>query len=173
MFRKFEDDADEWDETEDALGSTSPRLRPFTRSSIKPRLLFPSTAKADLADEEAVTDIEGQGPAGDSEMTDMAADTEEEVLVTPTKNTFTPASPPASGYATRRSTNKPTAPAPEPVEYLLVDTRATKKVSPFDNWQRGKAEAGSTGKGKGKKREGDVMERNIGSISKRVKSDTA
>ncbi len=180
IFRKFEDDtqsnnngvddfnSDDWDESEITVAGTSPRLRPFTRSSIKPRLLFPPeeqhqarTAKAVLVDEEAITDIEEQ--VGDSEMTDVTADTEEDPLVTPTKNTFTPASPPATGRATRGGAKR--AAAPEPLEYLPT----VKKASPFDSWKRGKAGVGAVGMGKGKKREGDVIDRSGGTVGKKVK----
>ncbi|KAI9874622.1 MAG: hypothetical protein M1830_009545 [Pleopsidium flavum] len=171
VFRKFEDDADEWDESEITAASTSPRLRPFTRSSIKPRLLFETeeqrqarTAKAVLVDEEAITDIEEQVEVGDSEMTDVAGDTDAESLVTPSKDTFTPASPPASGRVTRKSVKE--APAPEPVQYVRTGTKSVKKISPFDSWQRSKSGVGLVGKGK--KREGDVIERSE-TMGKRVK----
>ncbi len=47
IFRRFEDDVDmsldeDGDSNDDGHTLTSPRRRPFTRSSIKPRLLFPT-----------------------------------------------------------------------------------------------------------------------------------
>jgi len=150
---------------------TSPRLRPFTRSSIKPRLLFPPTVESELVDEEAITDIEEQAQVGDSEMADLAADTEEEPLTTPVKHVFTPFSPPTSGRATRGSASKHVP--PEPVEFLPAGTRKAKKTSPFDSWQRSKAGAGAGPVGKGKKREGDVIERNGSTDGKRVRSGAA
>ncbi len=173
MFRKFAaDDADEWDEQDRIAPDTSPHFRHFTRSSIKPRLLFPPAAKADLVDEEAITDIEELEPVADSEMTDAIVDTEEEPLLTPVKNTFVPASPPASGRTTR-STKKIVP--PEPVESMPTDSRNRKKVSPFSSWQRSKAGviSGAGSAGKGKKREGDVMERDEGIVGKRVRSGAA
>lgn len=121
-----------------------------------------------MADEEAITDIEEQVQVGDSEMTDVTADTEEEPLTTPVNNVFTPFSPPTSGRATRGSAAK-TVP-PEPVEYHPSDTRKAKKTSPFDSWQRSKTGAGAGLIGKGKKREGDMIERNGGTDGKRVRS---
>lgn len=135
-----------------------------------------------MADEEATTDIEDHGQVFDSEMTDdVAADTEEEPVVTPVKEqAFIPASPPASGRATRQTTAKSSAPPPpgEPagLEYPGLDAaRRGKKRSPFDSWQRSKpgAEAARDMMGKGKKREGEVMERNDGTTSKRVRSGAA
>jgi len=152
---------------------TSPPPRPLTRSSLKPRLLFPPAAEAELVDEEAITDIEEQAQAGDSEMTDVAADTEEEHLTTPVNNVFTPFSPPTptSARVTRGSASKLVA--PEPIEYLPTDTKKGKKASPFDGWQRSKAGAAAGPVGKGKKREGDIIERNGGTDGKRVRSGAA
>lgn len=150
--------------------STSPRLRPFTRSSIKPRLLFPTEAQRlareaaapSLADEEAVTDIE-EAPTQDSEMT------EEEPLLTPVKPVFAPVSPPTTGRVTRASKKKETAQdinqfASGPVGMPnLFGVKKGGRLSPFDGWERTKP-----GFGKGKKREGGVLEKD-GEGSKRVK----
>lgn len=172
IFRKFVDDTDDWDESEITADNTSSRARPFTRSSIKPRLLFPTeeqrqmrNASADYVDEEATTEVEEQDEVVDSEMTDVEASTDKEVLITPVKETAEPASPPASGRATRGSTRKVSA--PEPVEYLPTNTTRMKKASPFDSWQRSKA-------GRETKRKGeDGVEGSGGSASKKVKRTTA
>lgn len=171
IFRKFEDDTNESDEAEVDAARTSPRLRPFTRSSIKPRLLFPPAVEAELVDEEAITDIDERAQAGDSEMTDVAADTEEEPLTTPVNNSFTPFSPPTSGHATRGSATKRVT--PEPVDYLPANAKKAKKTSPFDSWQRTKAGTGAGPLGKGKKREGDVIKQNGSTNGKRVRSGAA
>lgn len=66
MFRKYEEDNDDSNETR-VTRTGSPEHRPFTRSSIKPRLLFPTEEQrrereegADTmdVDEEAITDID-------------------------------------------------------------------------------------------------------------------
>lgn len=75
-------------------------------------------------------------------MTDLAPDTEEEILVTPAKPSFTtPATPPMTGYATRAATKKvldPNSPiGPEPVE--LSDPpqcKLSKKLGHSDGWLR-------------------------------------
>ena len=143
----------------------------MTRASVKPRLLFPpiSQVKADnsnhnIVDEEAITDIENPQ---DSEMTDVVEETEDGgvALVTPVKPSFTPASPPPTGHATRSATKKASegsegrngsSPlrAPEPVKAIGSEGKG-KKRSPFDGWKRTKT--GVSGVGKGKKREGGVL----------------
>lgn len=190
IFRRFDDnredeeahvnlfDSDEWHDSE-IDGESTPPLRPFTRSSIKPRLLFPTEeqrrareTQAEFADEEAVTDIE-EHHLLDSEMTDLAGDTEGEVAITPVKLTFIPASPPASGRTTRAATRKAaldSSPlAPEPVKLANPMAMKVKKGSPFDAWRLTKAGAGGTGKGK--KREGDLLERSDGLQAKKAKSN--
>lgn len=156
-----------------ATTPTSPRLRPFTRSSIKPRLLFPTeaqrlareTAVSSVADEEAVTDIEEAGPTQDSEMT------EEELLLTPVKPIFTPASPPTTGRVTRASKKKEiggdsdrfaSGPGGMPNQ---VRVKKGGRLSPFDGWERTKP-----GLGKSKKREGEELAKEAKG-SKRVKGN--
>ncbi|KAI9724415.1 MAG: hypothetical protein M1812_000483 [Candelaria pacifica] len=178
IFRKF-DDAN--DQEESANGSPSVPRRPFTRSSIKPRLLWPTEEQRKArepkpveVDEEALTDIEGHTPDSAHEAADQTLDgpeTKNKRLVTPTKTIFTPASPPTTGRATRASTRKlaPDSSLGEP-ESEEPTARATKRVkpsSPFDGWQRTKPGAAA---GKGRKREGDVLERNGGTTSKRAKA---
>lgn len=175
MFRKFAvDPHDDYDSipgngTELDAELSSPKLRPFTRSSIKPRLLFPTAAPhqerphAAVEEEEAITDIEELPPLpNDSEMTDLAPDTEEEALVTPVKASFTaPTTPPTTGHATRAATRKAklNSSPPEPVEELGPFGRTVGRASPFDAWQRTKATATASESGKGKKRGAGVLER--------------
>ena len=148
----------------------------FTRSSVKPRLLFPTAQQQrerQLADEEAITDIEA---SHDSEMTDVAteeSDTEEQgptKVVTPVKTSFTPATPPTTVHATRAATKKGVEASPldsEPVE-AAVKKKGGRR-SPFDGWARRKAgtsgsvapvipPAAAAGKG-GRKRHGEALEK--------------
>ena len=181
IYRKFEVDPDD-DESGDMTVATahgSAGHRPLTRSSIKPRLLFPTksphqTEQVDvnITDEEAVTDIEDPH-AHDSDMTELAPETEEEALVTPVKPSFIPTSPPTTGRATRASIKKAALDSspmgPEPVE---VNPRFVVKhgrtASPFDNWRRTKASG--AGGAKSRKREGDSLEREADE-GKRTKSN--
>ena len=151
------------------LEDAAPQSSHFTRSSIKPRLLFPNAQQQrerQLADEEATTDIE---QADDSEMTDVATD-ETEIeeqdgqVVTPVETTFTPATPPETGHATRSATKK-AATGNSP---LMTDTDGGVEIkkgrrSPFDGWARRKVGASaSLTAPKGKKRQGESIEKDDG-----------
>lgn len=150
----------------------------MTRSFIKPRLLFPTNKQkttppdAEIDDEEAVTDIEDPH-AHDSEMTELAADTEEEPLVTPIKSSFTPASPPTTGRATRASTRKAALDS-SPVTSDHVDSaprftiKRGRMSSSFEDWQHTKTS--SVEPGKRRKREHGSPERN-GNDNKKVKGN--
>lgn len=165
IFRKFAEEHSPLQHSE--IDAESSRLRPFTRSSVKPRLLFPTAAQREersltaVDDEEAITDIEELPPLpDDSEITDVAPETEEEALVTPVKDSFAaPTTPPTTGHATRAATRKAQlySSAPEPVEASAPYNRRQKKVASFDGWQRTKATVSATGRGK--KRGGEVLEK--------------
>ena len=138
----------------------------FTRSSVKPRLLFPTAQQQrerQLADEEAVTDIEA---SHDSDMTDIATEeTENEEqggarVVTPVKTSFTPATPPTTVHATRSATKKAVEASPLDDGPLEVKKKGGKR-SPFDGWARRKASASgsSATAGKGRKRQGEALEK--------------
>ncbi|KAI0187535.1 hypothetical protein EV127DRAFT_144654 [Xylaria flabelliformis] len=164
IFRKFSDviDADsssqaENDETADLdLDSQAPSgHRPMTRSSIKPRLLFPPKPKGKqpatitAEDEEAVTDIE------DNVFDHNTQEDETEIPATPIQFTkskvetpeaprFAPASPPSTGRATRSADKLRVSDTP---------VRRAKIPSPFDGWRRSKRHTGP----QGSKREGDFL----------------
>ncbi|CBF76392.1 hypothetical protein AN4960.2 [Aspergillus nidulans FGSC A4] len=155
MFRKFSDDVfgsdDEDDDDDLGLLASRPDLldsgilenaRPLTRSSIKPRVLFPSArehvAGENNEEEEAATDIEDQF----LDHTEAADDLDLIANVHPEQRLDTPppksdvSTPPSPGVSVRslRSRSKrelgarqtPTASDP------------TKKPSPFDGWLRKK-----------------------------------
>lgn len=146
----------------------STRLCPLTRSSIKPRLLFPTNPQrhehfcGNKEDEEAVTDIEElDSVPNESEMTDLAHDTEEEALVTPVMTSFTtPVTPPMTGYATRAVTKK-TLGSSSPVGPEPVESQLGEKPRSFHGWQRTRD---------AKKRGSEVLENEIGR-NKRVKEN--
>ncbi|KAI1458090.1 hypothetical protein F4805DRAFT_425457 [Annulohypoxylon moriforme] len=149
IFRKFSQDEDgRVDEHIDG----SP-IHASTRSSIKPRLLFPSkgkaAAKASTDDEEAVTDIE------DHVLLDAKDDSAEapatptamvaEKSVTPVAPKFTtPVSPPSTARATRASTR---------MQAVESSTKQSKPRNPFDGWRRSKSRAST----QGQKREGEPI----------------
>ncbi|KAI0100248.1 hypothetical protein GGR51DRAFT_356871 [Nemania sp. FL0031] len=168
IFRKFSEsndaDASSQAENEDLddldLDSETPKQRPMTRSSIKPRLLFPSKSKgkqvataATLEDEEAVTDIEDNvfHDAQDDEMETPATPTQaaKGKVETPNAPRFGPASPPSTGRVTR-STDK------------LRGGDKAKVPSPFDGWRRSKSRAVP----QSQKREGDFLAKSPGSTKR-------
>jgi len=110
--------------------------RPLTRSSIKPRLLFPSAEqiqeRSQLTEdeEEAVTDIESE----DYDMSTPLAQVDVTVG-TPKAPKFAPATPPTTVRATRskdaRMTRSPAGPGSD-------DGVRGNSLSPFDRWQRTK-----------------------------------
>lgn len=174
IYRKFPNDGSEHNDTNNLEDSERERstIRPLTRSSIKPRLLFPTKQQiqertvSSTDDEEAPTDIED---SKDHEMTNPVDETQ---ITTPVKaSIFSPTTPPTTGHATRAATKKaalesPSNP-PEPVEAAPYERRG-KKVSPFDGWARTKV--GTSGvRGREKKREGEALEKTGGAAgSKKV-----
>ncbi|KAL8716343.1 MAG: hypothetical protein Q9220_000248 [cf. Caloplaca sp. 1 TL-2023] len=174
IFRRFTPDPDQPDlssEETEIEDPSPPRLRPLTRASVKPRLLFPTEKQRQerqLAEEEALTDIEDP----------RHADTGK--VVTPVKESFGPATPPTTGHATRSTTRRAadqngSSPldAPELNGKGVDEHRPRKKTSPFDGWQRTKAT--SSGHGQGTKRGVEYLEKAQGGVgNKKVKigSDT-
>ncbi|KAB5543043.1 hypothetical protein GE09DRAFT_235631 [Coniochaeta sp. 2T2.1] len=171
QFRKFAD-------MEEATGSSElldsgdggldaavqPRLRrPMTRSTIKPRLLFPvaepaqqeEPAPTNLEDEEAETDIEE--PVSTKDEMDLEEDEPqtpndliEQTPDTPLAPKFAPTMP-ASPPTTQRTTRHGTKSADETTP--MKPTRGGKR-SPFDGWRRTK-NGGS--ESSGSKRSGEAL----------------
>ncbi|KAI1826743.1 hypothetical protein F4861DRAFT_43901 [Xylaria intraflava] len=151
IFRKFSDCNDassnqvEGDEEadSDSNGQTRPH-RPMTRSSIKPRLLFPPKAKgkqvatATVEDEEAVTDIEDHILNAEAEVPGTPAQAPQQAVETPEAPRFAPASPPSTGRVTRSADKS---------------LKKAKIPSPFDSWRRSKSRAPL----QGQKREGEPL----------------
>ena len=112
-FRKFDDDADAESDGDDLglLGSRSDlmdssldtRVRPLTRSSIKPRVLFPTArqrhskeAHSGITDEEATTDIDDHASLSEPDVeVGHAADAnlEQSPVTPPAKTTSQPPLP--------------------------------------------------------------------------------
>ncbi|KAL8923960.1 MAG: hypothetical protein Q9172_002887 [Xanthocarpia lactea] len=171
MFRRFTPDPDhpnQSSEDTEIEGPTSPRLRPLTRSSVKPRLLFPTEKqrrKRELAEEEALTEIEDAHGVE----TESKQKKNKKKPITPTKQSFAPpATPPATGHATRSATKQAAMNGGSPpfgmpegdVEGSASSGdrhRPKKRTSPFDTWQRTKANGSAGSAGKGKKRSVEQM----------------
>ncbi|KAH7380893.1 hypothetical protein BKA64DRAFT_223859 [Cadophora sp. MPI-SDFR-AT-0126] len=188
VFRKFGDgdeeprasqslveESESEEEIEGDQTLTSNLRRPLTRSSIKPRLLFPTAEQSrareapshNTEDEEADTDIE---EPMDSISTPF--DQVHPAASTPKAPRFGPVTPPTTARATRSKKidvcSSPTGPTSDDESVstspMVRNHRtASAKVSPFDQWQRVKPVKPSPTRG-GKKREGDSLTR--GSIKK-------
>jgi hypothetical protein len=156
MFRKFSDNVfgsdDEGDDDDDlGLLASRPDLldsailenaRPLTRSSIKPRVLFPSArehvAGGNDEEEEAATDIEDHvlDYAEAADDLDLIADVHpEQRLVTPSpkSNVSTPPSPDVSARSLRSRSKRELGTRRTPAA-----SETKKKPSPFDGWLRKK-----------------------------------
>ncbi|KAI0888193.1 uncharacterized protein GGS22DRAFT_94417 [Annulohypoxylon maeteangense] len=151
IFRKFSQDEDG---PIDGHNDGSP-IRANTRSSLKPRLLFPTkgkaTTKASTDDEEAVTDIEDHVLLGAEDESAEVPEPETptttvvEKSVTPVTAKFTPVSPPSTARATRASTR---------MQAVGSSAKQSKPRNPFDGWRRSKSRAST----QGQKREGEPLE---------------
>lgn len=154
--------------------------RPFTRSTVKPRLLWPSNSQRcepeEDAAEEALTDIELPVPAPspkkhfDSNTKAPSSNVhEEEELVTPAKQRLRHMTPPSTARPTRSimkrdaEISEPHATSEDEEEVqpiappVFVPQVRGKKPSPFDMWRRTKS--GEESAAKGTKREASPMER--------------
>ena len=190
IYRRFEVDPDEQESLQHAPEYSNIRVdehhggaghRPRTRSSIKPRLLFPTKEQqqqdqpnTENSDEEAVTDIE-EPITHASELVVLGPEAEKEVLGTPVRQTFTPSSPPSTGRATRATTRKAalegSSAGPEPIEAAVrFKVQKGNASSPFNSWRITKATTAASGKGK-KREAGDTLERD-GNEGKKIKATT-
>lgn len=197
IFRKFQDDEDE-DSDGDDLGlfaarpdllddSVNTRVRPLTRSSIKPRVLFPTAQKSQsggassaTADEEAATDIEDLADADENEneneneepnhMTDVNMDQPQ--VTPPAKSTVTtPASPGATGRTLRPRPGRPTSNQNDTPSVL--EPKKEKRISPFDGWLRKKQTPSPPGVEFSipKKRDADPTPSMSGPVTKKTKGN--
>jgi hypothetical protein len=121
-----------------------PEVRPLTRSSIKPRVLFRDAAVsgdsghnggASLTDEEAATDIEEQE---DEPVEGLESDHDPAHANPDVKSSVTtPAAPGASGRP-KRTHNVRQLLDSEATPSETSQTQKEKRISPFDGWMRKK-----------------------------------
>ncbi|TQV97441.1 hypothetical protein IF1G_03184 [Cordyceps javanica] len=128
IWRRFADD------TEEEMDQEARLVQPLTRSSVKPRLLFPpkqpEQSDRDLEDEEAVTDVEDEvKQRSAAPVPQTPTKSRKEAAKTPEAPRYAPVSPPETRRTTR-SANK----------LLSEETPIKKKRQPsvFDSWPRTK-----------------------------------
>ncbi|PKS11561.1 hypothetical protein jhhlp_003326, partial [Lomentospora prolificans] len=135
IFRKFAETEPADGETVD--GEEQPARR-MTRSSMKPRLLFPTKPQepSQLEEEEADTDVEAEEEteqAKNTEVPDTPMANDEDVIAqpaTPKASNFSPMSPPDTRRVTRARDKKFDDATP---------IRPQGRTSPFDSWPRVKS----------------------------------
>ncbi|KAL1958260.1 hypothetical protein VTO42DRAFT_4768 [Malbranchea cinnamomea] len=157
VFRKFKPEVEDEEDDDEDLGLLSsrpelldgsplPRVRPLTRSSIKPRILFPAAGQSARRKEDEVAVNENDEVPGDqdsesqvksSHTTTATHIADDNPPTTPkTIDVITPPSPLASGRSLRSHARK------EQVEQQAtpceVGESAPKRFSPFDRWWRTK-----------------------------------
>jgi hypothetical protein len=161
-----------------------PPSRRLTRSTLKPRILFPTeeqvrareAAAAEEADEEAVTDIEVPGPStARAEASGPSPKSTGNHKRTPARAAAdfrTPSPPPMEPVGTLTAGAEPADPAappndPKPTNKHLKKPKSGRSVSPFDSWSRVKpVDSVGAAKGGTAKRRGSPLEKSV----KRVKS---
>ncbi|KAL4896931.1 hypothetical protein BDV59DRAFT_82011 [Aspergillus ambiguus] len=191
MFRKFTDPVEsDAEDDDDDLGLLSARpdlldssvltnARPLTRSSIRPRVLFPSinerTPEPQInhpdEEEEAATDIEEHVlPDDTAEDEDNVPDIEmQQRPVTPPQNSAveTPASPGATIRSLRPRTKKDiTEQTPTASEVKR------KRISPFAGWLRKKETPAAAGS-KARKRDAEIEGSPGGPATKKTRANRA
>ncbi|WYZ35546.1 hypothetical protein EsH8_X_000193 [Colletotrichum jinshuiense] len=144
IFRKFAEPEDE--EDDEGSASESRLRRPLTRSSIKPRLLFPVAPKAPatgstLEDEEAVTDIEDH-ILEDEDEAEMAEEVPQTPVEVQDECPSTPQAPKFGPTATPPDTRRTTRSGLKAEEATPIKRKGGQ--SPFDDWPRVKNRHEST-----------------------------
>jgi hypothetical protein len=145
--------------------------RRLTRSTLKPRILFPTTeqvrareaAAAEEADEEAVTDIEVPFPTATKVDASGPSGNRKRLAARPA-GFRTPSPKPTAADGTLTVVAEEPA---KPTNKYLEKPKSGRSVSPFDRWSRVKpVDSVSDAKGGTAKRRGSPMEKSV----KRVRS---
>ncbi|PKX92047.1 uncharacterized protein P174DRAFT_462534 [Aspergillus novofumigatus IBT 16806] len=191
MFRKFTEDVESDGEDENDLGLLAARpdlidssittaVRPLTRSSIKPRVLFPSANDRGRpehnmsdSDEEAATDIDEHMLHKELEDDgDQATDVEmpQRPVTPPLKSTV--ATSPSPGATVRSLRPRGKREGAEHTETPNAPETTTKRVSPFAGWLR-KKQTPANAVSKAKKRDADAAASPGGPAMKKTRGNRA
>ncbi|OAX82714.1 hypothetical protein ACJ72_02933 [Emergomyces africanus] len=160
IFRKFNSDTED-DETDHGLlasrpdlleGASVPYVRPLTRSSVKPRLLFPSashrgkardsrfsdTEKPTIPDETREIDEPDQPKSKPPPSHSPHPNSEDVPSTPPSKSTISTPSTPLTGGRSLRSHTKE---GRDDIGTPSKPSRGAVRMSPFDKWTRTKSQA--------------------------------
>ncbi|KAH3196965.1 hypothetical protein KXX02_003704 [Aspergillus fumigatus] len=191
MFRKFTEDVESDGDDENDLGLLAARpdlidssintaVRPLTRSSIKPRVLFPSANdrghsehNMSDADEEAATDID-EHVLHEELVDDADQGTDVEMpqrpVTPPLKSIVATSSSPGATVRSLRPRGK--REGAEHIETPNVPETTTKRVSPFAGWLR-KKQTTANAVSKAKKRDADAAASPGGPAMKKTRGNRA
>ncbi|KAA8646146.1 hypothetical protein EYZ11_001555 [Aspergillus tanneri] len=191
-FRKFSDavESDQEEEDDGDLGllaarpdlidsSYSADVRPLTRSSIKPRVLFPSANDRtprevhgeDTDEEEAATDIEDHEFTEDVDSSDHVSDTDmEQRPVTPPLNDTSEISS-SPGATVRALRSRAKRGGLEPSGTPPASQTKKKRASPFDGWLRKKQTPAYATATKAKKRDAEPSSTPGGPVPKKTRGN--
>ncbi|KAK9649968.1 hypothetical protein HCH54_004361 [Aspergillus fumigatus] len=191
MFRKFTEDVESDGDDENDLGLLAARpdlidssintaVRPLTRSSIKPRVLFPSANdrghsehNMSDADEEAATDID-EHVLHEELVDDADQGTDVEMpqrpVTPPLKSIVATSSSPGAIVRSLRPRGK--REGAEHIETPNVPETTTKRVSPFAGWLR-KKQTTANAVSKAKKRDADAAASPGGPAMKKTRGNRA
>ncbi|KAL1873676.1 hypothetical protein Plec18167_006193 [Paecilomyces lecythidis] len=181
VFHKFDEDVnmESGDDDDDDLGLLTARpdlidasltsVRPLTRSSIKPRALFPTAQKTgpDAVEEEEATDVE-DNTANETEVDAGNEETQANAKKDPvTPEIRSTATTPASPGATIRSLRSRSKHIHDSTP-TASGSKKEKRVSPFNGWMRKKQTPAALASAS-KKREADPVASIGGPATKKTK----
>ncbi|GAD99119.1 conserved hypothetical protein [Paecilomyces variotii No. 5] len=184
VFHKFNEDVNmesgDDDDDDDDLGLLAARpdlidasltsVRPLTRSSIKPRVLFPTAQKtAPDAVEEETTDVEDNHTANEAEVDAGNEETQTNAKTDPvTPEIHSTATTPASPGATIRSLRSRNKHIAQDATPTASGSKKEKRISPFNGWMR-KKQSPAVSASASKKREADPVASIGGPATKKTK----
>ncbi|TPR09950.1 RNA recognition motif family protein [Aspergillus niger] len=162
------------------IDSSIDTVRPLTRSSIKPRVLFPTArsqtpqeSRSSDVDEEAATDIEDHllhDEVEEDENPTVDVEMQQRPVTPPPQSTV--ATPPSPGATMRSLRSRSKRDGPEHSETPTASETKKKRVSPFDGWLRKKTAPALTGT-KAKKRDAEAAGSPGGPAPKKTRGNKA
>lgn len=152
--------------------SLTTNIRPLTRSSIKPRVLFPTAHKTEppVVEEEEATDVEDNTASNEPavNIVHQGADAQKEAITPEIHSTATTPASPGATVRSLRSRNKHIAQDATPT---ASSSKKEKRISPFNGWMRKKQQTPSPNglASASKKREADAVGSTGGPATKKTR----